>query len=202
MPDVPKPNWDVWRLRPTVHLWEAVALSANFDPESVCYLDEKKAQMYWGRSLIRDRLETLSRVMQDTQHCPIEYVRKHGNEYATEIRLTDFAQWATKKIRWTVPRQLKRLGAPRAPPDHHQRPWGDYETKLLGVLAEAVHRWWSDYDPDQPETAPRKREVSAWIEERLKKLGVSNPRTVAAYMTRIIRHDSAPAGRRRKPPDE
>ena len=74
-------------------------------------------------------------------------------------------------------------------------PWGNYETRLLRALADAVRQFWSTYDPADPSTAPKQPDVSKYIQERHK---VSE--TMADMMATIIRADGAPQGRRKGAP--
>jgi hypothetical protein len=108
------------------------------------------------------------------------------------------------RVGWPVPNELRQhfaypAGASSPTSEASYRwPWGDYDTKLLGVLAEAVHEWWSTYDAADPGTAPLQPDVTAWIEKRLTQLEYANPGTLAGYMATIIRHEKAPVGRRKK----
>ena len=46
-------------------------------------------------------------------------------------------------------------------------PWGDHHTELLGHLEAAARKWWVNYDPDSPDTAPTNEMVASWlIDER------------------------------------
>jgi len=69
-------------------------------------------------------------------------------------------------------------------------PWGDYETKLLSKLAEAVGRYWLAYNPADPSTANTNETVSAWLCEQ----GVA--KRVAEVMAQIIRADGLRTGPR------
>lgn len=70
-------------------------------------------------------------------------------------------------------------------------PWGDYETKLLRILAEAVDEFWTLYDPEDKSTAPTNSQVIAWLKER----GVAN--RMAEVMATILRADGLPPGPRK-----
>ena len=43
-------------------------------------------------------------------------------------------------------------------------PWGEYETKLLQHLEAAANRFWVNYDPTDPGTAPVNQDVSNWLQ--------------------------------------
>jgi hypothetical protein len=71
-------------------------------------------------------------------------------------------------------------------------PWGSHETQLLRFLAEAAQRFWVNYDPADPSTAPTNEQVSEWLEEK----GVSKQK--AEVMATILRADGLPDGRRKR----
>jgi hypothetical protein len=131
----------------------------------------------------------------------------------SSVRPTDFLRWVRQTAPdWTIPPELVDMAAHSksaarvTSDDQHANgvgtsarwPWGSYETKLLGVMAEAVHELWSTYDPDQPETAPTQPDVVKFIKQRLTEVGYANPDAIATAMATIIRHEKAPTGRRRK----
>lgn len=70
-------------------------------------------------------------------------------------------------------------------------PWGTYETTLLRALADAAARFWVNFDPADPTTAPKNEVVVAWLEQR----GVS--RNAAKAMATILRPDGLPTGPRK-----
>lgn len=74
-------------------------------------------------------------------------------------------------------------------------PWGNHETKLLLNLEAIAKRWWSDYKPDKPHSAPRNEDIDEWIKTRLDPSMSKNMRD--AIIT-ILRADTAPIGRRLK----
>lgn len=71
-------------------------------------------------------------------------------------------------------------------------PWGDHHTKALGDLEAAAQRWWVNYDPTQPDTAPTKDQVSEWLQSERK---IS--KNMADSIASILRADGLPAGPRR-----
>jgi hypothetical protein len=55
-------------------------------------------------------------------------------------------------------------------------PWGEYETKLLQHLEAAANRFWVNYDPTDPSSAPVNQDVSTWLQDQRalsKKMGDS-----------------------------
>lgn len=199
-----KPRWQVWMQRPEWELWEAVALSLNIEPEQV--VPNPTAWMgsehpFSESEEFRDRLETLRRNLENPGVSKVgaSKVRSQRNSewWQRTISATRFVSVATQ-FSWPIPEALNNLLASAPQVDKSNRwPWGDYETKLLNVLAEAVHQWWSTYDENDPDTAPRQSDVSKWIEERLTQSGTENAGTLAGYMAIVIRHENAPVGRRK-----
>ena len=70
-------------------------------------------------------------------------------------------------------------------------PWGDHDTELLRRLKDAAKRFWTNFDPTDPGTAPLSADVSAWLQER----GVA-ART-AEVIASILRADGLPTGPRK-----
>lgn len=71
-------------------------------------------------------------------------------------------------------------------------PWGSHETELLRVLEKVTKKWWLNYDPNDPSTAPTNEQVAKWIEDN--KLASGN---IAKAMATILRADGLPSGPRR-----
>ena len=217
-----KPDWKYWNAYDLIEVWQAVALSIDRDPASIA--DHRKRltsgqrrgpmRLFDGGPEFDKRLDILQSAYD--RH-PSQFVRLNdpnaGFRPFEEVKVfpemvRDFfvsrgfdvpQEW---RLTHSQPPEQASVGASQtnsAVPSGRW-PWGDYETKLLGVLAEAVREWWSTYDPTDPAilNPPRQPEISAWIEKRLTKLGYSNPGTLAKYMATIIRHDGAPLGRRKQ----
>lgn len=72
-------------------------------------------------------------------------------------------------------------------------PWGEYSTELLEHLAAAARKWWVNYDPTDPSTAPTNEQVEKWLREERKVSG-----RVAESMAQILRAEGLPHGPRRK----
>jgi hypothetical protein len=71
-------------------------------------------------------------------------------------------------------------------------PWGKHHTEMLGHLEAAARKWWANYDPTEPDTAPTNEMVADWlIEER----GVSKDK--ARSIASILRADGLRTGPRR-----
>lgn len=70
-------------------------------------------------------------------------------------------------------------------------PWGDHHTKALGHLEAAALRFWVNYDPTDPSTAPTNGQVSEWLRKERK---VS--KTLGEAMASILRLDGLKTGPR------
>ncbi|MDR1848829.1 MAG: hypothetical protein LBQ75_02200 [Zoogloeaceae bacterium] len=68
-------------------------------------------------------------------------------------------------------------------------PWGDYSTKKLEIVAEAVQKFWVNYDPNDRTTAEKNKRVENWLISK----GMSE--RLAESIAQIIRADGLPAGR-------
>ena len=96
-----------------------------------------------------------------------------------------FADWAIEKF-------LER-SADRGELTSGRWPWGAHETDLLRKFAEAGKKFWSNYKPTDPTTAPTNASVSKWL---------SAERAVvdrtAEVMAQILRADGVPIRQRKK----
>lgn len=72
-------------------------------------------------------------------------------------------------------------------------PWGNHHTEALGHLEAAALRFWgSNYDPNDPATAPTNEQVSEWLHKQRK---VS--KTLSNAMASILRLDGLKTGPRK-----
>jgi hypothetical protein len=71
-------------------------------------------------------------------------------------------------------------------------PWGTHHTEALGHLGAAAMRWWTLYDPSEPDTAPTNKQVAEWLQTER---GLSQK--MAEAMASILRADGLPTGPRK-----
>ena len=97
--------------------------------------------------------------------------------------MSAFAAWALSK-NWEIPPELEQLAtSPAALVERVGKwPWGNHETELLRALADAARRMWTNYDPNDPTTAPTNETVAQWLMEHR---GVSE--RTAEVMAQILR---------------
>ena len=107
----------------------------------------------------------------------------------SEVKLSNFATWL-KSIQHKPPAQFPWLPEPITL-SNMDWPWGRHETDLLRKLAGAAQRFWSNYDPTDPGTAPTNQQIIDW----LKGEGVAG--RTSEVMATILRADGLPTGPRK-----
>lgn len=110
------------------------------------------------------------------------------------------AQWQANSNQWQeahgkamarISELEQELVAVRATPPTNW-PWGSFETARLRRLAGAVQKFWVNYDPAEPDTAPTNPQIAGWLEEQ------GESPNIAEAMATILRADDLKSGRRRK----
>lgn len=134
--------------------------------------------------------ECNERVWQDDynqKEAEIERWKSEYNALASQIR-----EQATKieeleaQINTMVPKGVDNEAAAVGP-----WPWGEYETRDLRFIAEAVEKYWVRHDPNQVDTAPTNKTVEKWL-INVKGVAASRAETMAS----LIRPDKLVLGRR------
>jgi len=108
------------------------------------------------------------------------------------VQVADFAAFCRRQ-EWDVPARLARYavnGELLTRGVTKQWPWGPYETELLRQLAAAARRYWVNFDPSDPTTAPTNEEVANFLTGR----GVAS--RVAETMAQMLRADGLRPGPR------
>jgi hypothetical protein len=103
-------DWDHWLNMPTVKVWQACALSMDFDPHK-CLLEGSRLESWeWevDQSKFRKRVTILVSHIFDTDNFP-NAVRDSLNANSV-IHLNDFVDW-TLKVKWDVPKELETIVA-------------------------------------------------------------------------------------------
>ena len=194
LPNPSPARWSIWTQVPEVELWEAVALSLDVEPSGT-YSSGKPLtheDCYRENAEYRDRFFLAERNLSKhkfLQPIPIQT----GPARFTVVSLGGFAAWACE-LAWKIPTALEGVATKWAENNVHitsQRgrwPWGDHETQLLNILAEAAHQFWSTYDPADPLTAPKSTDVEDWLKGK----GVA--KRVAEIIAQILRADGLKTG--------
>jgi hypothetical protein len=195
LPDRP-PNWKKWRHMPDVKIWEAVALSLDIDPDEVFHNSQGwmvDTHLFDESKEFGDRLQIAGRCLgAGTGLSP--RILSMSDRSASRVSLAEFAAWAIS-VDFQIPTQLVDMATLKAknttPEKKSAWPWGDHETELLRKLSAAAKRYWVNYDPSEPDTAPTNRDVTDW----LKSQGVAD--RTAEVMATILRVDGLRPGPRK-----
>jgi hypothetical protein len=179
------PNWAKWQHMASVELWQAVALSMNFEPTPKL--------LKLTNPEFHDRLEIAGNAYTCGQ-LGLQIIGRPPS--SCHVGLKEFSKWVRDRaIPWKLPAEFP-LPDPQQDSQSLQKnvarswPWGTYETELLGHLSAAVQEFWTKYDPTKPRTAPTSAKVEAWLGKRGVKVRVRQ------IMAQIIRADDAPKGPR------
>jgi len=185
-----KPNWDAWKFVKQTRLWHAVALACDLDPANFQLFD--KPQLARSFKEPPWQLEDLLAMAKGSigANGVLKLIsRSDEGLEESEVKLSNFATWL-KGMQYQVSAQF-----PWQPEPITLRnldwPWGRHETELLRKLAAAAQRFWSNYDPADPTTAPTNQQVIDW----LKGEGVSE--RTAEIIATILRADGLPTGPRK-----
>lgn len=184
------PNWSSWERKGQVMLWEAAALACNIDPTTYKHGPIFETSL---DSLLpavpQDLTDLLEQAKSAVGAGVLRVDVKHADSLINrDVDLVDFATWLRTirhkppaKFQWT-PRLLE--------PAEFQWPWGSYQTNELVLLARAADKFWRNYDPSDPTTAPKNKDVEDWLVEQ------HIPRSKAQTIASLLRADDLPQGRR------
>lgn len=187
-----KPDWKQWKSAKTAKLWQAIALACDLAPSN------------FGIFEMMGKLNSQDLALQyPTFSTLLEWARKdlgpNGRLKAvtpcvaslenSEVSLSSFATWL-KSTPHAPPKEFP-WAAEEIPLYNLDWPWGRHETALLRQLATAAAKFWKNYDPSDPSTAPTNKQVIDW----LKAQGVAD--RTAEVMASILRADGLPTGPRK-----
>lgn len=184
-----KPNWDAWKSVKQMRLWHAVALACDLDPRNFQLFDKPQLARLFKEP--PRQFDDLLDMAKGSIGMSVLKLVSHSNEglEESEVKLLNFATWL-KKIQYKPAAQFPWLPEP-VPFRDMDWPWGRHETDLLRKLAAAAQRFWRNYDPADPTTAPTNQQVIDW----LKGQGVSE--RTAEVMATILRADGLSTGPRK-----
>jgi hypothetical protein len=188
---LPQPNWDYWLNFADVELRAAAALSCDVSPEAV---EGEQPLSTWPVVSEVWRRTNIARSHIESRNLS---TRRHATSQGTEeelVKLADFRTWAESlPVPFDFPDQFPKVAPSKMSVNAQldsRWPWGNHETKYLRHIAAAADRFWENYDPNDPSTAPTSTIVSAWLQER----GVA--KRVAEIIAQILRADGLPPGPR------
>jgi hypothetical protein len=185
-----KPNWDAWKLVKQARLWHAVALACDLDPGNFQLFDRPQLAKPFKEPprQFEELLGLAKSNIGANGVLKLISLSEEGLE-ESEVKLSNFTTWL-KSIQYRIPVQFPWHPEPIIL-SNMDWPWGRHETDLLRKLAVAAQRFWSNYDPSDPSTAPTNQQVTDW----LKGQGVSE--RTAEIMATILRADGLPTGPRK-----
>jgi hypothetical protein len=187
----PRPAWKDWESAEHARLWQAVALACNLEPTQLTVSGTPRLERSFMDPPPKDFEALLTLAISNIGAGGIltpTSISKEGIE-ESETALSTFAVWA-KSLGYKLPPEFPRKDE-LVQPLNQGWPWGHYETKLLRRLAAAANRFWKNYDPSDPTTAPTNEEVIKWLKAR----GVAD--RTAEVMASILRADGLPTRRRK-----
>lgn len=183
-----KPAWNTWKLNSSVRLWEAVALACNLEPGQFTFKSPQLNRLFQPQPHFEELLMMAkSNIANSGLLKPIS-LSKEGVE-ESEVKLSNFATWLNS-IGYSTPAEFP--WQPEAMPFSNMNwPWGRHETELLRKLAAAADRFWKNYDPSDPTTAPTNQQVIDWLKDQ--DVSVRNAEVIAT----ILRADGLSTGPRK-----
>lgn len=185
-----KPDWDAWKSVKQASLWHAVALACDLDPGNFQLFDKPQlARLLKEPPRQFDDLLVMAKGSIGANGILKLVSRSEEGLEESEVKLSNFATWL-KSIQHKPPAQFPWLPEPITL-SNMDWPWGRHETDLLRKLAGAAQRFWSNYDPTDPGTAPTNQQIIDW----LKGQGVAQ--RTAEVMATILRADGLPTGPRK-----
>lgn len=185
-----KPQWDTWKSVKQIRLWQAIALACDLDPSNFQLFDtpQLSRMMKHPTKQFEDLLDMAKGAIGAGRILKLHSKSNEGLE-ESEVRLSNFASWLN-----TVPHQIP-AEFPWSPEpitfNNLDWPWGRHETDLLRKLAAAADRFWKNYDPNDPSTAPTNQQVIDWLKEQ----GVAT--RTAEVIASILRADGLSTGPRK-----
>lgn len=209
-------NWKHWGSMVTVLDWEAAWLTLGLDPKeagdahaqmqvSTDHRDEFAAAMFFGER--RDVIESYFNAVENERAARFRAIRNWLEQgaiwcqmwqswdpftHAVEVHQVRISEVAARAIAagWQIPDQLAQLVVAPSTAESTSWPWGTYETNLLRELSQAAKKFWVNYDPADPTTAPTNEAVASFLIGR----GVSD--RVAQTIAQILRADGLRPGPR------
>lgn len=123
----------------------------------------------------------------------LNWLTANANWAAQHIQLLARTQAAAAASDRRDSREVIVVGKSDAqPPTVDRWPWGSHHTEMLGHVEAAARKWWANYDPTSPDTAPTNDMVAEWLCDVQ---GVSKDKAKA--IASILRADGLRTGPRR-----
>jgi hypothetical protein len=159
-------------------------------PEGACQTDVDALAQRLALAVHRREIRRIRYPVTTTQTNPFSAEVYQATAYQMRLVLADCAEWASRNgcaIRPDLAALLEPSATKETVP-----PTVNYTTPQIELLNAAIKRFWSNHDPNEPDTWPTNEQVTDWLIER----GVS--KTKASAMASIMRSENIPSGRRPK----
>ena len=187
---IPGPDWEKWKTIRRARLWQAAALLCSYAPEELeTSAGSGKLNTIFGRGVPQQVTNLIDLARNNLGAGLLKSVKLDiGNPEDSEVDLTAFTTWANSIglelpscLPWQPEINLSITGWP----------WGRHETNLLRKLAYAADKWWKNYDPTDPTTAPTNEQVAEWLKSE------NVAARTAEVMATILRADGLSTGPRK-----
>lgn len=186
-------KWDMWHTERFLELWQAACLAcdvdpSNFDPygfPSEAGLDALNKPV---PGAVNDLLE-LTKGAVGSGFLALENSGNTGLLHRT-VSMQTFAGWLGS-IKHPIPSGFP-WKAGNLTPGNLQWPWGNHQTKELLLLALAADRFWKNFNPLDPSTAPTNNQVIDWL---IQSEGATE--VAAKRIATMLRPETLPTGRRK-----
>lgn len=193
--DKTRPKWNYWLALPTWTLHEAVMLSIGVDPQYAgddfeWFRESDDFVSDWDFSF-KDEARMRADIANRWLNVPVDDggLREPESLRGPGIRPQRFVELC-RRLNFDLPPELSGANVEGALVSCGRWPWGDHETELLKLLAEAVRQHWEQYDSTDPNMAPSKNaEVADWIRDQLVARGLrekGSATSLAKCMATII----------------
>ena len=122
--------WNTWRIRSSLKLWEAVALSKNIAPSRIARIKEKYPKTYKNYQIrLKTAISWLNNELNILDHPKNGYFAEHKM-----VKLIDFVKCAEKKVK--MPQQLLDMLEVQADGHERQGPAEHSQTKKKSTKIE------------------------------------------------------------------
>lgn len=185
-----RPAWDEWKSAERARLWEAVSLACDLDPSNFTIFENPRLDRFLKHPT--QQIEEL--LLLAKSNIGAGGILKLTSKSAegieeSEVKLSNFVTWLNS-IEHQPPAEFP--WQPEAMTFSNMNwPWGRHETDSLRKMAAAAHKFWKNYDPSDPTTAPTNKQVAEW----LKAQEVAD--RTAEVMASILRADGLATGPRK-----
>lgn len=168
---------------------DTLKMARRILPEDAAVIDVDALAQRLDLAVHRREIRTVRYPVTVARINPFDGNPYQATDYHAGLVLADCAEWASRNG-YAIRPDLAALLEPSATKE--VPPTVNYTTPQIELLSAAVKRFWSNHDPNEPDTWPTNEQVTDWLIDR----GVS--KTKASAMASIMRSENIPSGRRPK----